>query len=30
MKIVEVFEGNLFQAQMDKNLIENDNIESFW
>lgn len=29
MKIVEVFEGNLFQAQMVKNLIENDNIESF-
>jgi len=29
MKIVEVFEGNLFQAQMVKNLIENDGIESF-
>lgn len=29
MKIVEVFEGYLFQAQMVKNLIENDNIESF-
>jgi hypothetical protein len=28
MKIVEVFEGNLFQAQMVKNLIENDGIES--
>lgn len=30
MKIVEVFEGNLFQAQMVKNLIENDGIESFF
>ncbi len=29
MKIVEVFEGNLFQAQMVKNLLENDGIESF-
>lgn len=29
MKIVEVFEGNLFQAQMIKNLMEKDGIESF-
>jgi hypothetical protein len=29
MKIVEVFEGNLFQAQMIKNLMEIDDIESF-
>jgi hypothetical protein len=29
MKLVEIFEGNLFQAQMVKNLLENVSIESF-
>lgn len=29
MKTVEIFAGNLFQAQMVKNLLENDGIESF-
>ena len=29
MKLIEIFEGNLFQAQMVKNLLENEGIESF-
>ncbi len=29
MKLVGIFEGNLFQAQMVKNLLENGCIESF-
>ena len=29
MKIIEIFEGDLFHAQMVKNLLENDGIESF-
>ena len=29
MKFVEIFDGNLFQAQMVKNLLENEGIESF-
>jgi hypothetical protein len=29
MKIVEIFEGDSFQAQMVKNLLENEGIESF-
>ena len=29
MKITEIFEGDSFQAQMVKNLLENEGIESF-
>jgi hypothetical protein len=29
MKIVEIFEGDSFQAQMVKNLLENEGVESF-
>jgi len=29
MKLIEIFDGNLFQAQMVKNLLENEGIESF-
>ncbi len=29
MKIIEIFEGDSFQAQMVKNLLENEGIESF-
>lgn len=29
MKLVEIFEGTLFQSQMVKNLLENEGIESF-
>jgi hypothetical protein len=29
MKIIEIFEGTLFEAQMVKNLLENEGIESF-
>jgi hypothetical protein len=29
MKLIEIFDGNLFQAQMVKNLLENEGVESF-
>lgn len=29
MKLVEIFDGTLFQSQMVKNLLENEGIESF-
>jgi len=29
MKLKEIFDGNLFQSQMVKNLLENEGIESF-
>ena len=29
MKLIEIYDGNLFQAQMVKNLLENEGIESF-
>ena len=29
MKLIEIFNGNPFQAQMVKNLLENEGIESF-
>jgi hypothetical protein len=29
MKIIEIFDGTLFEAQMVKNLLENEGIESF-
>jgi hypothetical protein len=29
MKMIEIFDGNSFQAQMVKNLLENEGIESF-
>ena len=29
MKIIEIFDGNAFQAQMVKNLLENEGIKSF-
>ena len=29
MKLIEIFEGNPFQARMVKNLLENEGIESF-
>lgn len=29
MKLIEIFDGNLFQAQMVKNLLENEGIVSF-
>lgn len=29
MKIVELFDGSLFECQMSKNLLENEGIESF-
>jgi hypothetical protein len=29
MRMIEIFDGNSFQAQMVKNLLENEGIESF-
>jgi hypothetical protein len=29
MKLIEIFDGDTFQAQMVKNLLENEGIESF-
>ena len=29
MKLIEIYEGTLFQAQMVRNLLENEGIESF-
>ncbi len=29
MKLIEIFDGNPFQAQMVKNILENEGVESF-